>query len=170
MVRHGGEVIVNEMPDAMMRDVAEFRPIAQRADGGFLVFRENPAEAKADDVRELVPTRLKIDRTFTIFRLIMAFIPRTFTSDCPAARHRLPSGSIMIKEHDSVVLTQDLAVEGLKAGDIGTVVHIHDAGAGYEVEFMTLVGETVTVVTLLPSRVRGIAPRDIVHVREFQAA
>lgn len=56
VVCHGGEVIVNEMPDAVMRDVPEFRPVAQRADGGFLVFRENPAEAKADDVRELVPT------------------------------------------------------------------------------------------------------------------
>jgi hypothetical protein len=29
----------------------------------------------------------------------------------------------MIKEHDCVVLTQDLGDAGLKAGDIGTVVH-----------------------------------------------
>ena len=36
----------------------------------------------------------------------------------------------MIKEHDCVVLTEDLAAEGLKAGDIGTVVHIHAGGAG----------------------------------------
>lgn len=40
----------------------------------------------------------------------------------------------MIKEHDCVILTQDLADEGLVAGDIGTVVHIHQSGAGYEVE------------------------------------
>lgn len=44
----------------------------------------------------------------------------------------------MIKEHDCVILTQDLADEGLVAGDIGTVVHIHQSGSGYEVESMTL--------------------------------
>jgi len=76
----------------------------------------------------------------------------------------------MIKEHDCVVLTRDLPAEGLKAGDIGTVVHIHGAGAGYEVEFMTLAGETVTVVTLLPDQVRPIARREIAHVRPLQAA
>jgi hypothetical protein len=43
---------------------------------------------------------------------------------CASADHRLPSGA-MIKEHDCVVLTKDLAAEGLKAGDVGTVVHIH---------------------------------------------
>ncbi len=30
-----------------------------------------------------------------------------------------------IKEHDCVVLTVDVPKEGLKAGDVGTVVHIH---------------------------------------------
>jgi len=39
----------------------------------------------------------------------------------------------MIKEHDCVALTEDLPEEGLKAGDVGTVVHIHQGGAGYEV-------------------------------------
>jgi Domain of unknown function (DUF4926) len=56
----------------------------------------------------------------------------------------------MINEHDCVVLTQDLPNEKLKAGDIGTVVHTHQGGAGYEVEFITLAGETVAVATLLP--------------------
>jgi hypothetical protein len=74
----------------------------------------------------------------------------------------------MIKEHDCIVLTEDLPQEGLKAGDIGTVVHIHQHGAGYEVEFMTLAGETITVVTLLGSQVRPFARHDIAHVRELQ--
>ena len=74
----------------------------------------------------------------------------------------------MIKEHDCVVLTQDLPDEGLQAGDIGTVVHLHQGGAGYEVEFMTLAGETVAVATLRPALVRPIARRDIAHVRELQ--
>jgi hypothetical protein len=76
----------------------------------------------------------------------------------------------MINEHDCVVLTVDLAEEGLKAGDIGTVVHIHQGGAGYEVEFMTLAGETLAVATLLSSQIRPIARRDVAHVRELAAA
>ena len=76
----------------------------------------------------------------------------------------------MIREHDCVVLTQDLPDEGLQTGDIGTVVDIHQEGAGYEVEFMTLAGETVAIATLLPPQVRPIAKRDIAQARELQTA
>ena len=76
----------------------------------------------------------------------------------------------MIKEHDCIVLTESLDEEGLQAGDLGTVVHIHKGGAGYEVEFMTLIGETVAVTTLLPRQLRPIARREIAHVRELAAA
>ena len=44
----------------------------------------------------------------------------------------------MIQEHDCIVLTANLPEEGLEAGDVGTVVHIHPDAAAYEVEFMTL--------------------------------
>ena len=57
----------------------------------------------------------------------------------------------MISELDSVVLADDLPEHGLKRGDIGTVVLTHQGGAGYEVEFMTLDGETVAVVSLVAS-------------------
>ncbi len=76
----------------------------------------------------------------------------------------------MIKEHDVVVLTEDLPNESLKAGDIGTVVHIHENGAGYELEFITLDGETIAIVTLLQSQVRPVAKREIPHARELVAA
>ncbi len=76
----------------------------------------------------------------------------------------------MIREHDCVVLTQSLRDEGLTPGDIGTVIHIHAGNEGYEVEFMTLAGETVAVVTLLPSQLRAISPRDLAHVRELNVA
>lgn len=33
-----------------------------------------------------------------------------------------------INEHDVVVLTQDLPEERLTAGDVGTVIHVHDGG------------------------------------------
>jgi len=75
----------------------------------------------------------------------------------------------MIKEHDVVVLTQDLPEERLTAGDVGTVVHVHDGGAGYEIEFMTLSGRTIAVATVMASQVRAVGSRDLVHVRELQA-
>ena len=71
----------------------------------------------------------------------------------------------MIKEHDCVVLTQDVAEERLEAGDVGTVVHVHKGGTTYEVEFITLTGQTVAVATLSAKQVRPIASCDLSHVR-----
>ena len=75
-----------------------------------------------------------------------------------------------IKEHDCVVLTADLPAEKLVSGDVGTVVHVHKAGAAYEVEFMTLDGHTVAVATVARDKVRPVSRRDISHVRELAAA
>ena len=73
----------------------------------------------------------------------------------------------MIKEHDYVALTTDLHSEGLTAGDLGTVVHIHEGGKAFEVEFMTLVGRTIVVATLSSTQVRPISERDVAHAREL---
>ena len=73
----------------------------------------------------------------------------------------------MMKELDQIVLTADLPKEGLKAGDVGTVVHIHRGGEAFEVEFMTLAGETVVVTTVLASQVRPVGKREITHAREL---
>jgi len=75
-----------------------------------------------------------------------------------------------IKELDCVVLTKNLPAEGLEAGDVGTVVHIHKNGAAYEVEFITLAGRTVAVATVEASDLRPVGKRDISHVRELQEA
>lgn len=75
-----------------------------------------------------------------------------------------------IREHDCIVLMADLPGDGLQAGDVGTVAHIHRGGAGYEIEFMTLTGETVTVATVLPTPLRPVSRRDVTHVRELAAA
>ena len=72
----------------------------------------------------------------------------------------------MIHEHDCIVLTQDVPDEGLQAGDVGTVVHIHRDGVAYEVEFVTLTGETVAVATVLSAQLRPVNRQDITHVRE----
>jgi len=75
-----------------------------------------------------------------------------------------------IKEHDCVVLTASLPAEGLEAGDVGTVVHIHAGGGAYEVEFVTLAGDTIAVATVDAGNVRPIGKRDVNHVRELQLA
>lgn len=71
----------------------------------------------------------------------------------------------MIRELDRVVLNIDLPESELCKGDIGTVVLVH-AGGGYEVEFVTLEGETMAVVSLDDSQVRGIERGEIAHARK----
>ena len=72
---------------------------------------------------------------------------------------------LMINELDLVVLKRDLPKEKLAAGDVGTVMLVHQQGLGYEVEFTTLSGDTVAVVTLDASDVRPVEAREIVHSR-----
>ncbi|MBM4050406.1 MAG: DUF4926 domain-containing protein [Planctomycetes bacterium] len=74
----------------------------------------------------------------------------------------------MINELDRVVLTEDMPERDLRRGDIGTVVLVHRGGAGYEVEFITLDGETVAVVSLSPSQIRPIGRREIAHARALE--
>jgi hypothetical protein len=71
----------------------------------------------------------------------------------------------MAAEHDLVVLTEDLPEHGLALGDVGTVVLVHGDGDGYEVEFATLLGDTVAVVTLLPGQIRPLGRQEIAHAR-----
>jgi uncharacterized protein DUF4926 len=73
-----------------------------------------------------------------------------------------------IKEHDRVVLKSDLPAEGVKAGDVGTVVHIYQDGLSYEVEFTALNGDTVAVATVETSQVRPVREQEITHARELQ--
>jgi hypothetical protein len=72
-----------------------------------------------------------------------------------------------IRELDQVVLATDVPTEGLVVGDVGTVVLIYREGQAYEVEFMTLEGKTVAVITLGASQVRPVGQREIVHAREL---
>jgi hypothetical protein len=70
----------------------------------------------------------------------------------------------MMKELDSAVLTVDLPEHGLSAGDIGTIVLVHGT-KGYEVEFVTLEGETLAVTSLRADQLRPVEPREIAHAR-----
>jgi len=75
----------------------------------------------------------------------------------------------MIQEHDCIVLTQDIEAERLQTGDVGTVVHVHGGGAAYEVEFMTLTGQTAAVATVLAAQLRPVSEHDLSHVRKMAA-
>ncbi len=72
---------------------------------------------------------------------------------------------LMIREHDTVVLTRDLPERRLRVGDVGTVVHVHDGAAAYEVEFVSGAGKVLAVVTLAGDDVRPVADAEILHVR-----
>lgn len=71
----------------------------------------------------------------------------------------------MIREFERVVLTRDLPEDSLVAGDAGTVVHVYEAGKGYEVEFFSLSGRTLAVSTVMAGDVRPVGDEDITHAR-----
>ena len=76
----------------------------------------------------------------------------------------------MIRELDSVVLTQDINEHGLEMGDVGAVVHCYGKGKGFEVEFVTAKGTTIALLTLTAANVRPMTGEEMLHVREFISA
>ncbi len=72
---------------------------------------------------------------------------------------------MLFKELETVVLTEDIPTQDLRRGDIGAIVHTYQNPEGYEVEFVTLGGETIAVMTLLPSQIRHADKRELPHVR-----
>ena len=75
----------------------------------------------------------------------------------------------MLEEHDRIVLTDDVADPDLKAGDVGTIVHVHRDGEALEVEFLTLDGHTAAVATVSSSQVRPVSGADITHAQDVGA-
>lgn len=74
--------------------------------------------------------------------------------------------------YSEVILTRDVPGEGLRAGDIGTVVERHTTGAadeGYSIEFFDMTGNTVAVATLPAGALRLPTPADRPAVRALSA-
>ena len=65
----------------------------------------------------------------------------------------------MLKEYDLIVLTA--GVGDLKAGSVGTIVHVHPDREAYVVEFMASDGSTVAVVTIPANQARPVTGEDI---------
>lgn len=49
---------------------------------------------------------------------------------------------------------------------MGTIVHIYKHDEAFEVEFLTLDGDTAAIATVLPSQARPVSNRDITHARQ----
>jgi uncharacterized protein DUF4926 len=75
----------------------------------------------------------------------------------------------MIAELELVVLRGPAREHGLRAGDVGTVVHAYTNDSAYEVEFVDGSGDTVAVLTLSASQVRRRGAREVLHARELAA-
>jgi len=74
----------------------------------------------------------------------------------------------MIEEHDRVVLTTKEPDAGLEPGDVGTVVHVYSEGEAFEVEFVTLTGDTVAVLAIDRDEVRLVQSREVTHARSVE--
>jgi hypothetical protein len=76
----------------------------------------------------------------------------------------------MLAEHMQVVLKRPLPSLGLVPGDVGIVVHTYGSGAAYEVEFLSLDGNTIGVSTVEAADLRQASGRAVVHERKLLAA
>ena len=75
--------------------------------------------------------------------------------------------------YGDVILTRDIPEQGVRSGDVGTVVERHVVSGvpeeGYSVEFFDMTGNTVAVVTLPASALRVPTPADRPAVRALSA-
>jgi len=74
--------------------------------------------------------------------------------------------------YSRVALTVDLPAEGIRRGDVATVVEYHAAPAagteaGYSVEVFNAIGETLAVLTLLESHVESLRRDEVLTVRSL---
>jgi len=68
---------------------------------------------------------------------------------------------------DTVVLNRDFPEHGLRRGDLGAVVDVHDAD-WLEVEFVRASGQTQALVSLRTTDVRSVGEDDLIAVRELK--
>jgi Domain of unknown function (DUF4926) len=75
--------------------------------------------------------------------------------------------------YSDAILTRDIAEQGLRAGDVGTIVERHVVPGvpeeGYSVEFFDMTGNTVAVVCVPVSALRPPTPADRPAVRALSA-
>ena len=70
-------------------------------------------------------------------------------------------------ELDQVVVTENLREIAVRSGDIGTIVYVYPSHTAFEVEFVTLRGVTLGVVTLNECAIRPVLEGEIRHARQL---
>lgn len=75
----------------------------------------------------------------------------------------------MIAELERVALTRDLPESTLRAGDVGTVVHVYRERAAYEVEFVSFSGESLGTFTIGADGIRRLGGNDLPGTRSLSA-
>lgn len=75
----------------------------------------------------------------------------------------------MFKLLDTVVLKRDVPEAGLRLGDLGAIVEVHDTDH-FEVEFVAASGRTQALVNLRSDEIRHVNDRDLIAVRSLQQA
>lgn len=73
-----------------------------------------------------------------------------------------------------VALKTDVPENGLRRGDVATIVEYHqgrpDQEPGYSLEVFNAVGDTVAVITLRESQIEPLSAKEILHVRPLAVA
>jgi len=73
-----------------------------------------------------------------------------------------------------VALKTDVQEDGLRRGDVATIVEYHEGRPGqepgYSLEVFNAVGDTVAVITLRESQIESLSAKGILHVRPLSAA
>ena len=75
----------------------------------------------------------------------------------------------MYKLLDTVVLKRNVPEAGLRVGDLGAIVEVHDPDH-FEVEFVAASGRTQALVTLDSDDIRHVNDRDLIAVRSLERA
>ena len=75
----------------------------------------------------------------------------------------------MYKLLDTVVLKRNVPEAGLRVGDLGAIVEVHDPDH-FEVEFVAASGRTQALVTLGSDDIRHVNDRDLIAVRSLERA
>jgi uncharacterized protein DUF4926 len=75
----------------------------------------------------------------------------------------------MYKLLDTVVLKRNVPKAGLRVGDLGAIVEVHDPDH-FEVEFVAASGRTQALVTLGSDDIRHVNDRDLIAVRSLEGA
>jgi hypothetical protein len=74
-----------------------------------------------------------------------------------------------MQEMERVALTEDMSEHGLKAGDIGMILHIYGNHQGYEVEFVSLNGDLIALVSVYPNQIRQLESDEIASARRVKS-